>query len=221
MTEIMISRTLILTFLGILLLTITRHARGQEDPYTTAMKTAIELLDRAADPAELNDLANRFERIARAEKKRWKPYYYASYSLVVMSFEESDGARRDLVLDRAQELLDRALELEAEESELHVLQAFLYPSRIMVDPMGRGMLYVEKMFASLETARSLNPENPRIYFLEGVNKLNLPPSMGGGADVARPILEEALVKFESFSSPDPLWPSWGEDATRTELEKLQ
>ena len=194
---------------------------GQDERYTTAMKSAIEALDQATQPVEFMENAGRFERIANAEKSRWLPYYYASYSLVVMSYDEQDGGKRDLILDRAQELLDRAMELQPDESELHVLQAFLYPSRIMVDPMGRGMTYIEKMFASLETAKKLNPENPRIYFLEGVNKLNLPPSMGGGAEVARPILEEALSKFEAFSSNDPLWPRWGEDATRSELEKLQ
>jgi len=196
-------------------------AYGQEDRYTAAMKSAIEIMDQASDPSEFVESANRFERIATAEKSRWLPFYYASYSLVVMSFDETDGGQKDLILDRAQELLDQAFELEAEESELHILQAFLYPSRITVDPMGRGMLYFEKMFASLETARSLNPENPRIYFLEGVSKLNLPPSMGGGPEVAKPILEEALSKFLSFTNEDPLWPVWGEEATRAELEKLQ
>ncbi len=195
-------------------------AYGQEDRYTTAMKSAIELMDQASDPGEFAESANRFERIATAEKSRWMPYYYASYSLVVMSFEESDGGKKDQVLDRAQELLDFAMKLEPEESELHVLQAFLYPSRIMVDPMGRGMTYIEKMFTELETAKSLNSENPRIYYLDGVNKVNLPPSMGGGADVAKPILEEALLKFEAFNNPDPLWPNWGKEATQTELEKL-
>jgi hypothetical protein len=194
---------------------------GQEDRYTTAMKSAIELMDQASDPTEFVESANQFERIATAEKSRWMPYYYASYSLVIMSFEESDGGQKDLILDRAQELLDRALELEPEESELHVLQAFLYPSRIMVDPMGRGMTYIEKMFTELETAKSLNPENPRIYYLDGVNKVNLPPSMGGGAEVAKPILEEALARFKAFENSDPLWPNWGEEGARTELEKLQ
>ena len=194
---------------------------GQEDRYTSAMKSSIEKMDQASDPGEFVSCANQFERIATAEKSRWIPYYYASYSLVVMSFDETDGGQKDLILDRAQELLDRALELEPEESELHVLQAFLYPSRILVDPMGRGMTYFEKMFSSLETARSLNPENPRIYFLDGINKVNLPSSMGGGADVAKPILEEALTMFEAFKNSDPLWPNWGEEATRAELEKLQ
>ncbi len=196
-------------------------AYGQEDRYTTAMKSAIELMDQASDPAEFVESANQFERIATAEKSRWMPYYYASYSLVIMSFEESDGGKKDQVLDRAQELLDLAMKLEPEESELHVLQAFLYPSRIMVDPMGRGMTYIEKMFTELETAKSLNSENPRIYYLDGVNKVNLPSSMGGGADVAKPILEEALTRFEAFENSDPLWPNWGEEGARTELEKLQ
>lgn len=196
-------------------------AWGQEERYTNAMLSAMEMLEQASGPDQYIESANRFERIATAEKSRWMPYYYASYSLVVMSFDETDGTRKDQELDRAQELLDRAFELEPRESELYVLQAFLYPSRIMIDPMARGMELIGKMLTSLETARSLNPQNPRAYFLEGVNKVNLPPSMGGGADIARPILEEALSKFEAFTNEDPLWPRWGEEATLAELEKLQ
>lgn len=213
------SRILIL-FLATLLL-CTMNTQGQEDPYLSAMLGAIEKMEQASDPADLMEIANRFERIATAEKSRWMPYYYASYSLISMSFDEQDGNKKDQILDRAQELLDQAMELEPGESELYTLQAFLYPSRIMVDPMGRGMDLIGKMLAALETAKKLNPDNPRAYFLEGINKLNLPPSMGGGADMAKPILEEALYKFEVFANEDPLWPGWGEDPTREELEKLQ
>jgi len=214
------TKLMILSITLVSLAVWTMQAMGQEDPYTNAMKSAIEMMEQAFEPGELAESANRFERIATAEKNRWMPYYYASYSLISMSYDESDGGQRDLILDRAQNLLDQAFELEPKESELHVLQSFLYPSRIIVDPMGRGMTYIDLIFGSLDKAKSLNPENPRSYFLEGVNKLNLPPSFGGGADVAKPILEEALVKFEAFTNPDLLWPSWGEDATRAELEKL-
>lgn len=217
----MTTKTMILTTALTILIAIALPAYAQKDAYTLAMKSAIEILDQASESGQFTESANRFERIANAEEDLWLPYYYASYSLVVMSFDEQDGEKRDQILDRAQDLLDKALALEPKESELHVLQAFLYPSRIMVDPMGRGMLYIEKMFSSLETARTQNPENPRSYFLEGVNKLNLPPSMGGGAEVAKPVLEEALVKFKAFKNPDPLWPAWGEEATMAELEKLQ
>ncbi len=209
---------------SLLILAITLYTlslSGQEDRYYNAMKSAQHQMDQASDPEQYLECANRFERIALAEKTRWIPYYYACQSLALMSFQEGDSEKRDLVLDRAQELLDQALAIEPGESELYVLQAFIYPSRIMVDPMGRGMIYLEKTFGSLEYAKTLNPENPRIYYLEGNFKLNIPAEMGGGAEVAKPIMEKALALFESFSNPDPLWPQWGEDATRTELEKLQ
>jgi len=193
---------------------------GQDKPYVSTMLSTIESLDKATATEEYLKCASQFERVATAEKTRWLPYYYGAYSLIILSFNESDGGEKDLILDRAQEMLDRALELEPGESELHALQAFLYPSRILVDPMSRGMSYFEKIFAELEHAKALNPDNPRPWFLEGVNKLNLPPAMGGGAEVARPILEEADAKFKSFKNEDPLWPNWGAEATKTELEKL-
>lgn len=209
------------TKLFILAITLfSLNVSGQEDAYTSAMKSALVKMDQSSGPEQYLDCAMSFERIATAEKSRWMPYYYASHCLALMSYQESDGEQRDLILDRAQELLDLALALEPGESELYVIQAFIYPSRIMVDPMGRGAIYLEKMFTSLGTAKKLNPDNPRIYYLEGTYKLNIPAEMGGGADVALPILEEAVAHFESFSKPDPLWPGWGEDATRAELEKL-
>ena len=211
-----------LIILAIILFTIS--VSGQEDSYTSAMKSTLLQMDQATGAEQYLDCANRFERIASAEKSKWMPYYYASHCLALMSFEESNGEQRDKILDRAQDLLDQSMELNSDESvksELQVLQAFIYPSRIMVDPMGRGGLYFEKMFASLETAKAQNPDNPRCYFLEGSYKLNIPAEMGGGAEAARPILEQALALFGSFSNPDPLWPTWGEEATRNELEKIQ
>ncbi len=209
------------TTLLLTLILVSLSVYPQDEKYLKTMTQTIELMENASGSDEYLKCASQFERIAMAEKSQWLPYYYGANTLVVMSFDEPDGDQRDLLLDRAQQLLDQALELAPEESELHVLQAFLYPSRIMVDPMGRGMLYMEKMFVSLETAKALNPDNPRIYFLEGINKLNLPPSMGGGAEVAKPILEVASAKFAAFHNDDLLWPDWGEDENQAELDKLQ
>jgi len=209
------------TYLFFALIVLSLPTLAQENRYQDAMLSNLESLDKASGPDEYTQCANRFERIAIAEKSLWMPYYYASYSLVVMSFDEADGGKKDLILDRAQELLDKALELEPDESELQVLQAFLYPSRILVDPVYRGMQYMELIYSALEKAKKLNPDNPRIYFLEGVNKANLPPSMGGGPEQARPLLELAVAKFEAFANEDPLWPRWGAEAARSELGKLK
>lgn len=213
--------SLLISIILVSILSFSQDNPNQDAKYLKIMTQTIESMDNASDSDEYLNCANQFERIAMAEKNQWIPYYYGAYTLITMSFDEPDGNQRDLLLDRAQLLLDQALELAPEESELHTLQAFLYPSRILVDPMGRGMLYMEKMFTSLGTAKALNPDNPRIYFLEGVNKLNLPPSMGGGPGVAQPILEEADAKFKAFHNDDPLWPGWGEEANKAELYKLQ
>jgi hypothetical protein len=207
-----------LLFLSILIFAATLTA--QNDRYTATMLATLEKLEQAGGKNELLGCASQFERIALAEKSYWKPYYYGCYALTMLSYDEPDGTKRDNLLDRAQEMLDSAFSIAPLESELHVLQSFLYPSRILVDPMNRGMVYLEKCFASLDRAKELNPNNPRAYFLEGINRLNMPPSMGGGADVAEPIFVIASEKFKRFHSSDPLWPDWGEEANLAELKKL-
>jgi hypothetical protein len=196
-------------------------AFGQRNEYLNTMISTMESMDKASSKEDFLKCAAQFERIASAEESKWLPYYYGANSLIILSFDIANVDEKDLILDRAQQMLDHAFQLEPNESELFALQSFLYPSRIMVDPMGRGMLYMEKMFTSLETAKALNPENPRVYFLEGVNKANMPSSMGGGPEAAKPILEMADAKFKSFKNEDPLWPRWGEEANLAELNKLQ
>ena len=122
-----------------LIVAILQPATGQ-DRYTEVMKSTLEILNNTLEDKALLECAGKFERIAAAEKDKWLPHYYGAYALIQLSFNEEDGAQRDLILDRAQEMLDMAMAISPDESELHVLQAFLYPSRIMVDPMSRGRI---------------------------------------------------------------------------------
>lgn len=200
---------------------VATSALAQNKVYEEAMLQTLAQMDQFADNDNYLDCANTFERIAAAEKTEWLPYYYSSMCCILISFNEADGARKDLILDRAQEMLDLAFALSPDEPELHVLQAFLYPARIIVDPMARGMIYIEKSFESLEKATALDPDNPRAYYLQGIYKLNLPPTMGGGQEAAKAYFEQAEEKFSSFRPSGPLWPSWGEDELRTELSRLE
>ncbi len=193
---------------------------AQQDKYTKSMLETIEKLDHATENEATLACVSQFERIAGAEKNLWLPYYYSAYSLIMMSFGETDGIKKDQILDRAQQNLDKAFDLNPDESELHALQAFLYPSWVAVDPMARGMQYIEKMAESLKNAKASNPENPRALFLEAIHTLNMPPAMGGGPEIAKPIFEKADSLFTAFHNDNPLWPNWGKEVNRTELEKL-
>ena len=54
-------------------------AHAQSDKYIASMKSNIAAIDTSfKNPVNLLTLANKFERIATAEKDQWLAYYYAA-----------------------------------------------------------------------------------------------------------------------------------------------
>jgi tetratricopeptide (TPR) repeat protein len=208
------------TFLLISLSCFILVAQAQENQYEKAMKNALEKLNQAQMGDQFFDVANTFERIGLNEPGEWLPLYYAAYANIVISYETQDVTQKEALLDKAQKFVDSALKLAPKESELYTLQAFLYPSRIMVDPMGRGAEYMGKIYQALDEATRLNPDNPRIYFLKAISTLNMPVEFGGGPEVAKPIFLTAKEKFDKFQPATSLSPNWGKETNEAELNKL-
>lgn len=208
------------TIISILFFFLFFLAKGQESQYQQAMQKAIETLNKSAAPDDYISAANTFERISTAEPGEWLPLYYAAYACIIPSFEIADANQKDQYLDKAQQFLDNAFKIAPEESELFALQAFLYPGKIMVDPMTRGPEYMGKIYEALDKATQLNPENPRPYFLRAVTTLNMPAEFGGGAAMAKPLFETAKEKFENFEPASPLHPNWGKEQNELEMGKL-
>ncbi|MDP3644439.1 MAG: hypothetical protein Q8S54_14765 [Bacteroidota bacterium] len=191
------------------------------EAYQKAMTESIEKLFQATTIPEYVEIANQFERISNIEKAEWLPLYYASYSYIMISFQEPDNAKKDRFLDQAQKYLDQAMAIDANESELHMLQGFLYPSRITIDPMNRGMELMPEMNKSLDKALELNPDNPRVYFLRATMTFHMPEAYGGGAANALPLYQAADEKFRIFKPKTELSPNWGKEANEAELKKIQ
>ncbi len=210
-------KTLTLTAI-LLVLSITGFCN---DVYQKAMTTSIEKLFQAKTIPDYIEVANQFDRISKIEKTEWLPLYYASYAYIMISFQETDNAKKDADLDQAQKFLDQAFKIDSSESELYLLQGFLYPSRINIDPMNRGMQYMGDMNKALDKALELNPDNPRVYFLRATLTLHTPEAYGGGAAKALPLFQAAEEKFKIFKPETDLSPNWGKDANEAELKKLQ
>ena len=191
----------------IILATITSIA-GDKD-YMQAMEKNLQELGQAKTAADFQAVANNFERIAEAEADKWLPYYYVSYSYLNFIFTGEGTEDIDKVLDKADGYLEKARQLSPENSEIEVLQGWIYQGRIQVDPMGRGQLYSQKAAGSFGKAKNLNPDNPRIYFLTGKNVLHTPAMFGGGQEAACPYFQEAKEKYASFKPETPISPSWG------------
>lgn len=191
------------------------------DAYQTAMKQAIDKLFHSQTAQEYVDVANQFERISVIEKHEWLPLYYASFSYIMLCFKETDNAKKDQFLDQAQKYLDLAMSIEPNESELFMLQGFLYPSRITIDPMNRGMALMGKMNAALDKALELNPDNPRVYYLRATMTANMPEAFGGGAAKALPLYQKAAEKFGVFKPKSEIHPNWGKELNANDLQKIQ
>lgn len=189
------------------------------EAYHKAMTESIDQLYQSSTIANYVDIANQFERISQIEKTEWLPLYYASYAYIMISFQEGDHAKKDAYLDQAQKLLDKAFALAPNESELYMLQGFLYPSRINIDPMSRGQLYMEKMNTALNKALELNADNPRVYYLRATMTYHMPQAYGGGAANALPFYKTAEEKFEIFKPQTDLSPNWGKEANDAEFMK--
>ena len=176
--------------------------------YEEIMKTNIDKLYELNSSVELQALANQFERISNAEPDKWLPDYYAAYCYIRSTFfDEMDADAKHVQLDKAQQIVDKLLKSNDNESEVYTLQALLFQLRIT--DMTKGAKYSKKAADAIAAAEKLNPENPRVYYLRGSNTFHTPKFFGGGAEKAKPDLEKAAKMFETQKPNDPLMPTWG------------
>ena len=199
-------------------LTISLSGFCKTNTYVEAMLTNIIDFNKAETIEQYQAAANNFERIASIEKEKWLPSYYVAYVYIIMSFVEEDSDKRDQYIDKAQTFVDNCQKIVKNESEVYVLQGFLYQARIQVSPMLRGMKYSAKASESLNRAIKINEDNPRAYYLLGQNLLHTPSMFGGGTDAACPYLTKAKVKYEIFKPESKISPKWGEKKTLKLLE---
>jgi hypothetical protein len=207
-----------ITLLMICLITLPALSQGKK--YQKAMQKSLEQMAEAADRDSYLACAASFQNIAEEYPDQWLPLYYASQVLINLSFEDLDTERGDSQLDQAKALIKKALDIDPDVSELHVLRALMHLARITLAPDIRGPVYFEMVDSALNKAKQLDPENPRAYFLDGLITLNLPEFIGGGPVAAKPIFLEAAEKYRAFENDDPLWPDWGEEDNRSQLEAM-
>ncbi|WP_051718348.1 hypothetical protein [Hymenobacter sp. IS2118] len=179
--------------------------------YSEMMAATIAEVLSTGDPAQLQQLANKFDRAGTVAPADWHPAYYKAYALLINCFQsKADGDAKDKTLDQAEAALARARQLGGEASEVLVLQAYIHQARLGISPMMRSMKYAGLVNEALAEAKKLNPANPRIYLVQANNLYYTPKMFGGGADVARPVYEEGKTRFAAYKPATALAPNWGE-----------
>jgi len=156
------------------------------------------------------DAGNRFGLIASKWNDEWITQYYAAYSKTILSYLEKDENKKDVYLDQADKYLENIkVLLKTENDEVYMLAAMIANARIAVKPGSRWKKYGDIFDENIAKAKNLQPNNPRICYLQGMSKYHTPKMFGGGAKNALTFFEKANELYKNESSNDILKPYWG------------
>ncbi len=190
---------------------------SQSEVYLKKMKETLQLMDSAKSVQDLQEVSAQFERIGDMEKTQWLPYYYAALAQTNIGWMDQK-MDKDKLADKTKMIISKAEAIE-KNSELFVLKNMVATQQMLVDPQNRWMSYGTEAGTALETAKKLDPENPRIYYLQGMSMFSTPEAYGGGKDKAKPLFQKSVDLFRTNKPASELHPKWGQNIAEDMLAK--
>ncbi len=205
------------TLLALTLL-ISLTAGAQSAKYTQAMQKNIPLLDSAKTVDQLQSLAGTFDRIGDAEKTQWLPYYYAALAQTWIGWMPAT-TDKDANSQKINAYLAKAEAIE-KNAETYAVENMSATQQMLVDPQTRWATNGKDAGAALQKGLALDPNNPRLYYLQAMSLFGTPPQFGGGKDKAKPVFEKSIALYKS-AQPKPLYPTWGQKQAEDMLAQCQ
>ena len=202
----------------VLMCSILLRTFGQSEKYSAVMQKNIALLDSAKSVEDLQRVAGSFERIGDTEKTQWLPYYYAALAQANVGWNP-EVKDKDQNAEKISAYLAKA-ESISNNAELCCIRNMSATQQMLVDPQTRWQTNGMEASAALKKGMELDPQNPRLYYLQGMSLFNTPTQFGGGKDKAKPVFEKAVALFKA-EQPKPLYPHWGQNAAEAMLAKCQ
>jgi tetratricopeptide (TPR) repeat protein len=143
-------------------------------------------------------------------------HYYAALAdyRIVNRLPEDAEDRREQVLEDAIRHLKRATEINSTMADAWALLAGCYGRMMGMNPM-RSMSLGPKSNEAMEKAKEHDPDNPRVWIIDGMSDFHTPSMFGGDKERALKKFEKAARLAEQASVDDPLMPSWGHAEAHT------
>lgn len=193
---------------------------AQSTKFENKMKLALTELNSATEKDQFAQLAEKFDEIAKKNRKEVQPLYYSAYCRIHQAFRTTDANAKDSLLKISKKHIDKAILLDPNNAELYILSALNYQAAIKVNPAERGQSYSSKASLMLKKANELQENNPRVLFLTGQNIFYRPTQFGGGAEKAKPYFEKAAKLFSNQKTSN-FSPIWGEKTNTKMLKKCK
>ncbi|CAA9535425.1 MAG: hypothetical protein AVDCRST_MAG96-3866 [uncultured Segetibacter sp.] len=192
---------------------------SQSDKFQKGMQTNIALLDSAKTASDLTTIAANFERIGDAEKTQWLPYYYAGLALTRVGWMDQK-IDKDKNAEQIKALCNKAEAID-KNAEILSIRNMAATQQMLVNPQERWQTYGQEASAALQQGMQLDPNNPRLYYLQAMTLFNTPEQFGGGKEKAKPVFEKSLALFKAFKPKSDLYPTWGQKITEEMLQQCK
>ena len=211
MTKIII--TIALTITSILMM----NAQDSQSQYTQGMGKAFQLWGEGKN----NEASAMFERIATAEPNNWLPNYYVAMVNATASFTTKDATTVNSLLTKSQDALDTEMVKDQNNAELLVLQAMIYTSWVVLDPMTNGQKYSAKIIALYDKAQAIAPNNPRAVFGKAEYEIGGAQYFGTDTKPMCDQIAKSIELFNTFKPETPFSPNWGLDRATAALKECK
>lgn len=199
-------------------LVISKTASSQS--VDTLLAQTYTAFDTGKTYPELLMATNQFKLIAKQSPAYWLSNYYAAWSIAVLSFREPDKKKKDPMLDEADAYFKKIEPMDSSNDEVAVLGALLAEARLSVAPASRHGKYGAIANSYFDIVKKLNPNNPRMYYLQGNSLFYTPKLFGGGADKALPLYEKAEKLFAN-DSKEITKPHWGKAVNEMMMQQCK
>jgi len=213
-------KKVMLLCVSFLLLLLTSKAQDK-------LSAAIAQLDKASTVTDYENLAVRFKQAANAQKSNWLPFYYTALCNAKIGFLlQKDGDRIEPFSIEGEQYAKQAEALlkdkgtNKDKAELYTVYSMVYRSKVFINPMTYGREFGTLSQQYLDKAAQLDPENPRVLYMQAWVKYYTPKMWGGDKDKAKALAQSAL-KGLSAQPAGGEQPHWGKPESEELLAKYK
>lgn len=196
--------------LALFAVTLLAPAVRAGEPFADARR-ALESAVSAGSAAEIRKARDAFAVLAAGDPKSAELAYWlalADWRLVPVLPDSEKASARTLVKDGIA-ACDRAIAAKPRFADAVALRAGLQGMAYQFVSPQAGMALGAEMEEGLGRALGMEPGNPRVLLLKGMNDLHKPKEVGGGPEKAKPSFEAAVAAFAKAPAGGAL--DWGRD----------
>jgi len=182
------------------------------DAIVKAKKKLGEAMNKN-DKAALLKVRGDFERILQLKKNEWMVNYYMAsvdFAFSYMGIEEKNNDEIKKYTESSISLLNKATDANDQFAEAWILKLAVNSNRWIYDFASMNDI-IAKQTEAKTNASNLEPGNPRLHLIDGMNTYYTPENFGGGVEKAQPLFEKSWELFQTYKPKDETYPEWGKD----------